>query len=156
MDATEKVYGIVHHHEIPEKNDYLFRISLKAVIFNEEGHVLIVKEHGHDWWDIPGGGINHGESIKEAIARELYEEVSLQGDFEYKTILAEDPRHSINHKLYQMRVTFLVKPENMTFEAGDDCAEIAFVDPANYENSEVITERLIFEYCQLAKRNQGS
>ena len=42
----------------PRQQDYLFRVSLKAVIFNENNEVLIVKESGRDWWDIPGGGMD--------------------------------------------------------------------------------------------------
>lgn len=151
MDRPDNIHGIINHSTLPPKNDYLFRISLKAVIFNEDGHVLIVKEHDGGWWDLPGGGLNHGELIKVGLARELYEEVSLEGDFEYEIILVEDPRYSKGYNLYQMRLTFLVKPENFIFEAGEDCDEIAFIDPKQFESSELMNERKIFEYCQLAK-----
>ena len=43
--------------------------------------MLVVKEAGRNWWDLPGGGMDHGETINEAIARELKEEVDLNGDF---------------------------------------------------------------------------
>ena len=81
------VNGYILYADDLQRQDYLFRVSLKAVIFNENDEILIVKESGRDWWDIPGGGIDHGESIKEALARELREEVSLTGDFTYTTIL---------------------------------------------------------------------
>lgn len=134
--------------------DYLFRTSLKAVIFNEAREVLIVKEHGRDWWDIPGGGIDHGESIKEALARELREEVSLEGDFEYEVILVEDPRYQPKHNLYQMRLTFLVKPSIATFSSGVDSDEVMFIDPLKFKDSEVITEHKIYEYSQIARKRQ--
>ena len=143
--------AIIHSGELVRK-DYLFRVSLKAVILNDIGHVLVVKERGRDWWDIPGGGLDHGESIKEALGRELLEEVSLHGDFEYEAILAEDPKYLDNHNLYQMRVAFLVKPNVAVFEPGDDGDEVSFVDPASFEQSGLIIERKIFEYSQLAKR----
>lgn len=133
----------------------LIRISLKAVIFNEKGEVLVVKEADRDWWDIPGGGIDEGESIKETLARELREEVSLKGDFDYETILAEDPRHLKSLDLYQMRITFLIKPEIMEFEAGDYGDEVMFIDPLKFKDSELITERKIYEYCELARDRIG-
>ena len=67
----EIVNGHITYADNPQRQDYLFRVSLKAVIFNEKNEILIVKESGRDWWDIPGGGMDHGESIKEALAREL-------------------------------------------------------------------------------------
>jgi 8-oxo-dGTP pyrophosphatase MutT (NUDIX family) len=59
--------------------DSLFRISLKAYIENDKGEVLVVKEAGRDRWDLPGGGMEYGESIEQALKRELKEEVAYEG-----------------------------------------------------------------------------
>lgn len=131
--------------------DNLFRVSLKAVLFNQDGHVLVVKEADRDWWDIPGGGIEHGESIKEALARELEEEVSLKGDFEYQAILAEDPRLQQKRDLYQMRLTFLVKADISGVATGVDSSEVKFINPNVFKDSDLITEQKIYEYSELAK-----
>jgi 8-oxo-dGTP pyrophosphatase MutT (NUDIX family) len=139
-------------HKGSGRKDSLIRVTLKAVILDDEGRVLVVKEHGRDWWDIPGGGIDHGETIKEALARELFEEVSLNGDFEYETLLAEDPRYLESLNLYQMRLTFIVKPDSMIFKNGSDGDEIQFIDANIYENSELWTERQIFMFSSLAKK----
>lgn len=154
MTDGEAAHGAITREGDAKRDDFLFRVSLKAVIFNEEGHVLVVKENGRDWWDIPGGGMEHGESLKEALARELHEEVSLTGDFDFQTILAEDARYLGTHNVYQMRITFLVKPSVNVFEPGEDSDEIQFVDAAIFEKSDLVTERKIFEYSQLAKKAQ--
>ena len=145
-----EVHGSISHIHDPERKDYLFRVSLKSVIFNETGEVLVVKETGRDWWDLPGGGIDHGESVKEGLARELREEVSLTGDFEFRAILTEDPHYLAGPNLYQMRITFLVQPEVVVFAPGDDGDEVMFVDPFSFKDSEVFTERRIYDYSQLA------
>jgi hypothetical protein len=75
----------------------------------------------------------------------------LQGDFTYMVLLAEDPRYLGGHNFYQMRITFLVRPNKLSFGVGKDSDEVKFVDPAVFESSDVATERKIFEYCQLAK-----
>lgn len=136
--------------------DHLFRISLKAVIFNDKGHVLIVKEHGRDWWDIPGGGLDHGELVQEGLARELREEVGFEGNFTYEAILVEDPRLQQRRDLYQMRLTFVVTPENYEFSVGDDGDEIMFIHPDDFKDSAIITEQKIYEYAQLAARRLGT
>lgn len=56
-------------------NDSLYRISLKCLIKNNDGKILVVKESGREFWDLPGGGVEYGEGILSAVARELKEEV---------------------------------------------------------------------------------
>jgi len=50
------------------RTDYLFRISIKALIYNESGDLLVVKEHGLNW-GLPGGGMDFGETFADALAR---------------------------------------------------------------------------------------
>ena len=59
------------------KNAY-YRVSVKAKI-KQNGKILLVKEDDKKW-DLPGGGVEHNESIIEALKRELLEEIGL-GDF---------------------------------------------------------------------------
>lgn len=136
------------------KSDYLFRISIKSFIVNNGGSILVVKESGRDWWDLPGGGMEHDETIKDAIARELYEEVSLKSDFEYEVILAENPQPLQRIKVWQMRIIVVVKPKNMTFTPGEDGDEIAFIKPDYFEKSDISAEQKIYEYWQIAKKRQ--
>jgi len=151
MTNIKNVHVAIVHANSGRK-DSLIRVTLKAVILDSKGRTLVVKESGRDWWDIPGGGIEHGETIKEALARELYEEVSLEGDFEYETLLAEDPRYLEGHNLYQMRITFFVRPSSMVFDRGSDGDEVQFVDADLYEKSDLWTERQIFMFSALAKK----
>jgi len=156
MNQVSKINGIVMYPDENRSNDYLFRVSLKAVILNESRQVLIVKENGRDWWDIPGGGLDHGETVKEALARELYEEVGLEADFEYEAILVEDPRFQQSHDLYQMRITFVVTPKIYEFSVGSDSDEIMFINPDEFKDSVIITEQKIYDYSQLAIKRLNS
>ncbi len=150
IDAKDIHGAIIHEHV--DRKDSLIRVSLKAVILDDQDRTLVVKERGRDWWDIPGGGLDHGETIKEALARELYEEVSLEGDFEYETLIAEDPRYLEDLNLYQMRITFLVKARMTAFHTGSDGDEVQFVDADLYEKSNLWTERQIYMFSNLAKK----
>ena len=62
-----------------------YRVSVKAKI-NFNGKILLVKEDGKKW-DLPGGGIEHYETIDEALKRELTEEIGVS-DF----ILTSGPK----------------------------------------------------------------
>jgi len=53
-----------------------YRVSVKALIYDDQGRILLVKE-GNDKWDLPGGGTDHGESLEDSLKRELQEEIGL-------------------------------------------------------------------------------
>lgn len=61
-----------------------YRVSLKAVIRNDSGDVLCVCESERDFWELPGGGLDHGETIRDCLARELNEEIGYKGEFTYQ------------------------------------------------------------------------
>jgi ADP-ribose pyrophosphatase YjhB (NUDIX family) len=124
---TTDIHGVIDHPEGSRKTDYLYRISIKGIILNDAGEVLLVKESGRDWWDLPGGGMDHGEDIKSAIARELKEEVNLTGDFSYQVVYVDDPSLLQHSKMLQVRLIFIVKPELMEFSPGDDGDEVIFM-----------------------------
>jgi len=54
----------------------LYRVSVKALITNKS-KILLVKEWDDEWWSFPGGGIEHGESIQDALYREIEEELGI-------------------------------------------------------------------------------
>ena len=88
---TKQPYGIINQSELGRKTDYLYRVSIKGLIRNPDGQVLVVKEAGRTWWDLPGGGMDHGEDVESALAREMHEEVGLTGEFTYKIIAVDNP-----------------------------------------------------------------
>src|SRR5512141_405894 len=50
-----------------------YRISVKAIIRDDNGRVLLIREEDGSW-ELPGGGLEHGEDFREALAREVTEE----------------------------------------------------------------------------------
>lgn len=54
-----------------------FRVAVSALIFNE-GKVLLAHRRDIDWWNLPGGGMEEGETVDEALCREVLEETGLE------------------------------------------------------------------------------
>ena len=137
--------GIIDH-TTGRKTDYLYRVSIKCLVRDSNHRVLVVKESGRDFWDLPGGGMDHSENLKSAIAREMLEEVRLTGDFTHRIIHVDEPLHLSQHNFWQIRLIFELLPDNMTFSAGEDADEIQFVDPNIFKDSDREVERRIYEY----------
>lgn len=152
--STPDVFGrVMHGAPSLRPADYLYRISLKCLVRNACGDVLVVKERGRNHWDLPGGGMDHGESLKSTIARELQEEVGYDGDFSYAIVHAEEPKLLDEHKFWQLRLVYVVTPQHYNFETGEDGDEIAFVDPLQFKDSEANVERRVYEYSCLAAKH---
>lgn len=64
--------------------------TVGALIVNEEGKILLVKSH--KWFDkftLPGGHVEVGETIVEAVKREVKEEVGLDVEVGHMLLMQE-------------------------------------------------------------------
>ena len=73
-----------------------------GVILNSEGQILLAlrpkDKHKGGLWEFPGGKVEAGESVQQALARELLEEVSL-------TVVEAAPFLIIDHDYGDKQVT---------------------------------------------------
>jgi 8-oxo-dGTP pyrophosphatase MutT (NUDIX family) len=53
------------------------RASVSAVIFDRRGRVLLQRRADSGQWGLPGGSLEIGESLHQAVAREVREETGL-------------------------------------------------------------------------------
>ena len=54
------------------------RLGCSAAIFDEHGRVFLTRRADNGQWCLPSGGMEPGESVTEACAREVWEETGLQ------------------------------------------------------------------------------
>ena len=84
MSNTTKGHIITQNLDGTDHLDCLYRISLKALIYNDTRQILVVKEINRTYWDLPGGGMDYDEDFESSLKRELYEEVGYKGDLRYQ------------------------------------------------------------------------
>ncbi|WP_290701641.1 Nudix family hydrolase [Amphritea sp.] len=68
-----------------------------AAIFNESGELLLAlrdkRQHQGGLWEFPGGKVEAGENVQDALARELNEELGIEIDLSATTSLIQVPYH---------------------------------------------------------------
>ncbi len=121
-----------------------------AAVIIEDGKLLLVRraaEPSKDKWSIPGGSVEWGEPLVEALKREVREETGLEievgqvaGVFD---LIIRDERDK--PRRHYVIIDFLSRAAGGTLRAGDDAAEVQWVPVENldtYELSDLLQARL--------------
>ncbi len=100
-------------------------LGVAGAVFDQNGRVLLVRHSYNPGWRLPGGGVDRGEPPRQAVLRELAEEVGLSGgtcDF---------------HGLYvrqigwvtQVVALYRIREGSVNFRPNLEIREICFAEP---------------------------
>ena len=103
-----------------------YRLSSHAVIFNANNQVLLLKATYADGaWGLPGGGLDQGETIHQALIRECFEELGCDISIQY---LSGVYFHSVvNSHAFIFRCQIV---EGRTIQLSDEHSEYRWFDVA--------------------------
>ena len=125
-----------------------YRVSLKAIIRNEKGEVLVNKEKGRDHWSLPGGCWDHGETDIECLKRELYEEIGYEGELTaHPVATTQELIFMPTKQAWLLWIVYDVTLATMDFSIGEESDEVAFVNPESFKSSTALGEQLVYKFC---------
>ncbi len=106
-----------------------------GVVFNAEGEVLLIqrgKEPRKGAWSVPGGKVDFGERVEDALTREVMEETGIQieilGLIDVLDLIG--PRNAATGEAsekHYVLIDYLARAIGGTLQAGDDAADARFV-----------------------------
>ncbi len=101
-----------------------YRVSAVGVIRNKRGEYLLCNEH--DRWTFPGGGWDYGESLHDALRRELFEEVALVSEFDER-VVAAIPFYNPGKEAWSMWVACEILYNELDYGVGEHSTETKWV-----------------------------
>ncbi len=122
-------------------------VGVGAVVVDHDRQLLVRRGRGpaEGSWSVPGGKVEHGEALMEAVTRELREETGLDGVCGPLLGWGERIGEDGHYVILDFEVT-LVGDDQPT--AGDDAAEVAWV-----ELHEVVDRPLVEGLAELLADN---
>ncbi|RJL32193.1 NUDIX domain-containing protein [Bailinhaonella thermotolerans] len=104
-----------------------------AVVVDGQGRVLLHRRRDSGLWALPGGVMDVGETIAEAVAREVAEETGISVEIVRLIGIYSDPRHVIAYDdgevRQQFNICFLARPVGGTLRPGDEASEVRWLRP---------------------------
>lgn len=101
----------------------VFRIGVFALIFDDQGHILLGHRRDTDWWNLPGGGMELEEAVDEALCREVREETGLEVKVERLVGVYSKPQKQ------EVVLTFRCNVTGGSLQATEEISESRYFPP---------------------------
>lgn len=95
----DSVFGLPEDYD---ESTFVTRTAARAVLVDKDGRVAVINSTNRNCYKLPGGGIDDGELIEEALRREVREEAG----YEISHIVPLGYTHETRHKFQQFNISY--------------------------------------------------
>ena len=137
INCKERIIDYYNKTKMDKDKNNNFEICARAIIQNN-GKILVCYEKGNDYYFTPGGHINFGESAKEALYRELKEELNISikrcsfiGAVENIFVQNDENHHELD-------LVFNIEAGNVSDKSEEDHIDFLFMDIERFSKEEIL------------------
>jgi len=134
-------------------------VGVGGIVLND-GRVLLVrrgKQPGFGKWSIPGGMVELGETLQEAIKREVREECGIEIELADVVAVLERiiPHQDRGIHYHYVLIDFLGYWKSGELQPSSDIMEARWADPLEMKSLEMTerTQQVVFEAIGLSQKN---
>ncbi|MFI2473891.1 NUDIX hydrolase [Nocardia xishanensis] len=121
-----------HDPAAPAPNS--IKVAVSALVQDEHGRILMIRRTDNDKYSIPGGGLEAGETVAQAVAREVMEETGIEVDATELIGVFSNPDHVIAYDDGEVRqefsLCFRANPIGGAPRTSSESKEVRWVEPA--------------------------
>ena len=115
-----------------------FRVSVHAVIVDSRGKLLLLKmNYGDKHWSLPGGAIERGETIYDALKRECEEELGVRPKILYLSGINYHKKHDSFALIFRCKL-----PAKTKIRLSSEHSDFNYFDLKNKEVSPIQRDRV--------------
>ena len=115
-------------------------------IITKDNEILLVKRKNNPFrgkWALPGGFVNYGEKVEDAVIREVKEETGVSTRIIKLFGVYSDP--SRDPRGHTISIVFILKPETKEVKGGDDAVDARFfpldyIPPLAFDHDKIIMD----------------
>lgn len=115
--------------EAPAANSVVPAVS--AIVPDEDSRILLIRRTDNSYWAIPGGGLEPGESVRQATTREVMEETGIACEVTGLVGIYSDPNHVAAYDDGEVRqefsICFTTRILGGTIVTSQESSEVRFV-----------------------------
>ncbi len=133
LDISARIVSLLENRSAEEVrkiyDDNLLHVSPVAGVESlvlRDGNVLLMKRTDNGLWCVPGGVAETGETIVEAVKRELLEEVGVEADVERLLGVFDSRIWPGRSKVHLLHYFFLMKADDPDPVTSNEASEVGF------------------------------
>lgn len=123
----------------PKANSIVPAVSV--VIPDDQGRMLMIHRTDNKYWSIPGGGMEPGESVREAAKREVKEETGIDCEITGLVGIYSNPQHVAAYDDGEVRQEFSIclvgRLIGGSLRTSKESSEVRFVPTADISAHEI-------------------